>query len=110
MITKEQFEQARLNWQKASKNLFFEIITPYFIEINGIKKELFAFLPEYGSPNGTIICLTSPPHYETDSEIIQWSKENKFYYSFLNVEEFQEYDEECLNEILEDWMKYKKSR
>lgn len=109
MITDEQIEVARTNWLKASLNLFFKFETPFFVEINGNKREMFAFLPKYGSPNGTIICLTSSPQFETDQEIIQWAKENSFYYSFLNIEDFQKYDENYFKELLEDWMKYEDS-
>ncbi len=106
MISQEQIELARLNWQNASMNLRFEIITPYFIEINGIEREVFAYLPEYGSPLGTILYLTHSPYFNTDFEIIHWAKENGLYYSFLNVDVFQKYEENCFTEILDDWMKY----
>lgn len=110
MITKEQIELARTNWLKASLSLFFKLVTPYFVEINGNKREVFAFLPEYGSPIGTIICLTSSPKFETYPEIIQWAKENKIYCSFLNVEDFENYNENYFKDILEDWVKYEEGR
>jgi hypothetical protein len=106
MITRKQIELARENWVKASLFLFFKITTPYYIEINGSKKEVFAFLPEYGSPNGSIVCLISSPDFEIDNEVINWANENNLYYSFVNVENFQVYREDYFEEILEDWTKY----
>ena len=55
MITEDQVALARLNWIRASKELGFEIITPYLIETDSIRKSVFAFIPEYGSYNGTIV-------------------------------------------------------
>jgi hypothetical protein len=106
MITIEQIERARENWIKASLSLRFRLVTPYFVDVNGIKKEVFAFLPEYGSSNGVIICLTSAPDFETDRDIINWAKENKFFYSFINIESCQKYDEDYFRDALEDWVKY----
>lgn len=110
MITNERIEIARTNWLKASLNLFFKLDTPYFVDINGNKQEVFAFLHEYGAPNGTIICLTSSPQFVTDREIIQWAKEKKIYCSYLNIEDFQIYNEDYFKEILDDWMKCENSR
>ena len=104
-ITNKQFELARKNWVEASIKLNFKIVTPYFIEINGRKKEVFAFLPEYGSPNGTIMYLTCATEFETNSEIVNWAKKNKYFYSFINIETLQKYDENYFKEILDDWIK-----
>lgn len=65
MINVKQVEIARGNWLKASEELKFKIVTPYLLEINGITKTAFAYLPEYGSPNGVILGLTAAPDYET---------------------------------------------
>lgn len=104
MITREHTEVARKNWLKASLSLSFKLVTPYFVEINGNKLEVFAFLPAYGSQKGTLICLTSPPHFKTDKKIVNWAKENNINYSFINIEDFQSYNENYIKEILEDWV------
>jgi hypothetical protein len=106
MITAEQITIARKNWQMAAQNLGFKIVTPYLISINGSQKEVFAFLPEYGSPNGAIIELTFAPEYKTDKSLIEWAIENNSFYSFINVDNVLEYDQEYFSEVLADWMKY----
>lgn len=106
MITRQQVELARKNWIDASKNFMFELVTPYFIEIDGNEKEIFAFLPKYGSLNGTIVCLISAPNFEIDSELSQWADKNNFYCSFVNIKKFINFDESSFKEILNDWMKY----
>jgi hypothetical protein len=52
---------ARENLIKASNDVGFKIVTPYFYKSDNYNIELFAFLPEYGSINGLIIDLISPP-------------------------------------------------
>ena len=106
MIYKEQIKVAQENWVKASLSLSFKIITPYAIYIRGLKKDVFAFLPEYGSVIGTIINLTSPPNYEVDQDVIEWAKEKQCFYSFISIDDCQKYDEDYFKEILEDWIRY----
>lgn len=107
MIDIELLNRARANWRKASSELCFEFISPYIIEVNGERREAFAFLPEYGSPNGTIICLTYAPNYTIDNEIIKWAQENKLFYSFIDIKDSLYYDKDYLTQTLEDWIKYK---
>ena len=58
MINSDHIISARKNLQKASQDLGFVIVSPYYIFLNGIIKEVFAFLPEYGTSKGTILELT----------------------------------------------------
>lgn len=106
MITIKQIEIAGANWIKASIELKFDIFSPFIFENNGIKKNAFALLPEYGSPHGTILGLISAPEFETDSAIVEWAKMNNLYYSFINIESCLYYDEVLIKETLEDWKKY----
>jgi len=106
MITEQETEKARVNWLKASNKLKFKIFTPYSFYFKGIKKEVFAFLPNYGSSNGIIVELTSSPEYEIDKEIIEWAKANNCCYSFVNIENCLYYSEFFFKETIEDWMKY----
>jgi hypothetical protein len=109
MMTKQQIDVARNNWTKASMSLGFKLTSPYFIEFNGSKREVFAFLPEFGSPNGIIVNLTSPPEYETDIEIIEWARENKVFYSFISVESCLKYREDYFRDTLDDWLKFEQN-
>jgi hypothetical protein len=77
MITKQQIEIVRNNWLKASKEFGFKIITPCFFMLNEVKKEVFAFLPEYGSLNGMIIDLIID--YEMNDKIRDFALSNSYF-------------------------------
>jgi hypothetical protein len=108
IFTQQHIETARENWIKASGILNFKIITPYFILVNGNAKEVFMFLPEYGSRNGLIADLIFPPEFEIDKEIRAWAKENKCFCSFMYIEGQLSYNEKDIQDALDDWMKYDK--
>jgi len=108
MICAYQKNIAINNWLKASNKLAFNIITPYSIIIEGKPKEIFAFLPNYGSPNGSIVVLITS-QFEIDNEIINWAKSNGIFYSFIYIDSFFTYDEEFFKEILLDWGYFSKS-
>ena len=107
MITFKQIAIARENWLRASKELSFEIITPILLKTNGIAKKGFAYLPEYGSPNGIVVELITAPDYKADNHIVKWAKLKNCFYSFINIEELLIYDQSYFRELLEDWKKFK---
>uniref|UniRef100_UPI00404A1541 hypothetical protein n=1 Tax=Flavobacterium sp. TaxID=239 RepID=UPI00404A1541 len=106
ILNKKQIQNIRGNWIKASVHFKFKIISPYAISQDDGIKEVFAFLPEYGSSNGMIVELIFPPEYHIDKALINWSKQNEKFYSFINIENFLEYDEIYFKEALEDWAKF----
>jgi hypothetical protein len=106
MISMKQVKIARVNWIKASVDLNFKIVTPYQILVNGRKDDAFAFLPGYGSPNGTLVNLVSAPEFKVDVDIVKLAKELNCHYSFINIESCLEYNKYFFQETLEDWMKY----
>ena len=103
MITKDFVFRARKNWLEASVDLNFELITPYLVEIGGKIKDLFAYLPQYGSPNGMIVVLTTYPDYRIDESIVKFAKEHEYFYSFIEVSDFLEYNRDYFIELLNDW-------
>jgi hypothetical protein len=103
MKTEEKVQLARENWQRASMDLSFKIVSPFYLKINGKEKEVFAFLPEYGTPKGVLVALTCSPNFNTDTEIINFATANGFFYSFINVDTCLKYDERYFKEILADW-------
>jgi hypothetical protein len=107
MLTEEKVKIARKNWIKGSKKMGFKIITPYHFIINGEKRKAFAFLPEYGSPNGMLIGFTSSPNFEIDKDILEWAKEQRCFYSFINIDGSLRYDECFIQDSLGDWGKFK---
>ncbi len=106
MINAEQVNAVRTTWLKASEVFCFEIVTPFSFEIDGITRVAFAYLPEYGSPNGVIIGLVGPPNYECDKHIKSWAELNDCFWSFLYIEGILTYDQAYFEEVLEDWGRY----
>ena len=106
MSNKEKIDIARTNWLKASDELGFNIISPYSV-IEGSKEYIFfAFIPKYGSPNGTIIDLIFAPTYEKNKKMIEIANDMKCFYSFINIDFFLDYNPECFLDVIEDWGKY----
>jgi hypothetical protein len=106
ILNKKQIQNVQENWIKASLHFKFKIISPYTIFQDDEIKEVFAFLPEYGSSNGMIVELIFPPEYHIDKALIEWSKQTKTIYSFINIENFLVYNEIYFREVLEDWAKF----
>ncbi|MDP4183707.1 MAG: hypothetical protein Q8862_00920 [Bacteroidota bacterium] len=101
-------KKVRDNWILASERIGFKIVSPYTITYNGKEKQVFAFLPKYGSTQGMIIDLIFPPDYKEDNDVTDLGKQNGFYWSFINVESYsKEYDERLFIETLLDWGEYK---
>ncbi len=93
----------RENWLLASEEFAFKILTPYQILIDDKERNVFAFLPDYGSDNGMVIELIYPPEFNTDKEIIEWSRKNGCFFSFINAESYSEYEKALFGETLKDW-------
>lgn len=103
MITNNNAEIARKNWLRASKDLGFEIKTPHSIKVNDVEMQIFAFLPQLGSPNGMLLGLTSPPEFKTDPELVKLAEKLGMFYSFVNVESVLNYDEKFFEDAIRDW-------
>ncbi len=110
MITEEIESIIRRNWLKAAQELNFEIITPYTISIDGNDRKVFAFLPDYGSKQGAIVCLSAQPNCDwhikssDHDEIWSWGLANKRFCSIIYItNDNLVYDKEYFIDILEDW-------
>ena len=106
MIEEKYIEIARENWLRASEEMNFKFVSPYPFAYNNMVKKIFAFLPEYGSPNGMIIDFIMEPDYDIDKDISNIAKLKNCFCSFVNIENFLKYDEEAFKDALDDWMKY----
>jgi len=102
MISSNQIEIARNNWLKAADELSFNFTTPFEILIENVEKEVFGYLPDYGSSNGTIVELMEGPQ-KIDITLSNWAKENKIFLSYCNIDTFLEYNVSYFREILKDW-------
>ncbi len=103
----KKYLKVEKNWLIAAKEFNFEIITPFKFINQHKEKTIFAFLPFIGSEKGMIIDLIYPPDFSTDIEIVKWANENGYFYSFINIEGYLNYDKKVFNETLKDWGYYK---
>ena len=104
MLVDEQIKNARHNFILASEEFGFEFVSPFNLTD---EMEVFGYISSYGSKNGVVICLTSPPDCYTDKRVVDWCKEANCFYSFLNIELFAgEYKRAYFREMLRDWGKY----
>jgi len=99
-------EKVTQNWIRASREIGFEIICPFPFEFNGEKNLTLAFLPAYGSKNGMVLGLLYPPGYSSNPIVLQWAEKNDCFCSFLNIEEYADYDEDLYLNTLKDWQLY----
>ncbi|MDT3740776.1 MAG: hypothetical protein RO257_14900 [Candidatus Kapabacteria bacterium] len=99
----KEYKKVEENWYIAAKEFNFKIITPFKFNFKNKEKTIFALLPNFGSEKGMIIDLIYPPEFSTDIEIVEWANENSYFYSFINIESYLNYDKEVFNETLNDW-------
>ena len=97
---------AKENILNASLEFGFRIICPYYYLYNNDIIEIFTYLPEFGSPKGTLVDLIFPPKYETNKIIINIAKKMNCHYSFLNINEIQKFDINYFIELLNDLQYY----
>ena len=104
MINDDQIKIARHNFMLASEEFNFEFVSPFTLTD---EMEVFGYIPNYGSKNGVVVCLTSMPDFPTDSEVVSWCKEMNCFCSFLNIEPLtKEYKRSYFREMFRDWGKY----
>jgi hypothetical protein len=103
IIKDKKINIGRTNWIKASFELSFKIISPYIYQNQDKKIKIFAYLPEYGSQNGALVDITFPPGYEINKDIKETAEIMECFYSCINIDECQNYDENYFKETLNDW-------
>ncbi len=104
MFSEEQIQIVRKNFLLASKEFDFEFVSPFALtdEI-----EAFAYITNYGSKNGAVICLTSTEDYKYDKRVIEWCKKMDCFCSFLNIDLILgEYRRSYFREMLRDWGRF----
>lgn len=104
MFNDDQIKNARHNFVLASEEFGFEFVSPFALtdEI-----EAFGYIPNYGSKNGVVICLTTPIDSLFDNRVADWCKAMDCFYSYLNIEWLTgEYKRSYFRGMLRDWGKY----
>ena len=102
IIDINRINTVRNYFERASKEFNFTFISPYCVDKDA---ELYAFgyIPEYGSLNGVVFSLVSPPDFKSEDKIKQWCKNHEVFYSCLNIEIFKSYDTTYFRDLLDDW-------
>ena len=103
MVNEDKIKSAKNNFILASQEFGFEFVSPFTLtdEI-----EAFGYISNYGSKNGVVICLTTPPDFLIDNKVTDWCKEMDYFYSFLNIELLTgKYKRSYFREMLRDWGK-----
>ncbi len=104
MITEADLRRAREQFETAARDLGFSFISPAVLTDS---LSAFAYLPDYGSPNGTVICLTSSSERHAYHDVISWCQENGFFWSVLSIEPLLgEYHAAYFREMLRDWGRF----
>ena len=104
MIHDDKLKIARHNFALAAEEFGFKFESPFSLS-NEI--EAFGYISNYGSKNGVVVCLMSPPDFLTDNAVADWCKENNCFCSFLNIELISgAYKRSYFREMLRDWGKY----
>ena len=104
MFHEEQIKTVRNHFLLAAKDFCFEFVSPFKLTE---ELEAFGYITNYGSKNGTVICLTSSPDFQTDKRVVAWCKAMGCFCSFLDIESLLgEYKRAYFKEMLDDWGKF----
>lgn len=104
MISEKEIAKARENFLLASKDFDFDFQSPFPLTDS---LTAFGYIENYGSENGAVVCLTSPPDFQTDPRVFEWCEQNHYFCSFINVETLLgEYERSYFREMLRDWGRF----
>jgi hypothetical protein len=85
-------------WRKAARDLAIRFDSPFAIEHRGRLSWCAGFLPDFGSPLGTVIAGR-----ETLDEVFDAADEVGYYASGLSPHYYERYERDLFIETLNDW-------
>lgn len=104
MSIEDKWERVCEAWRAAAKDLSIEIEIPYLMKTScGKEIRSVAYLPDFGGPKGMVISLYSHSISDDNKDLQSAAKSQGLYYSFINPEFYQRYDEKEFREALADW-------
>ena len=104
MISQAEEIIARKKFEQAAKDFDFVFHSPFALSDT---ISAFGYIENYGSKNGVVICLTSPPDFPTNRDIIDWCDQMGCFISFVSIEPLLgEYKTAYFRELLLDWGKF----
>ena len=95
-------QQAIEAWIEAARIMGFTFVSPY--RLAGSVQEFYfdGFLPQFGSPKGMVITITSD-FKVSRAEEQRAANQCGLFYSIVNEEVYQIYDRNVFLEALRDW-------
>ena len=106
MLTETQLQRIEENFRLAAAEFGFNF-QRFFEMDNGVTA--FGHISNYGSKNGTVIFLMSPPDFDTENkkQIAAWCESHQMFFSFLNADLLTgEYRRSYFREMLRDWGRF----
>ena len=106
MLTEAQLQQIEKSFRMAAEEFDFTFERPFVLS-GGITA--FGHISDYGSRNGTVIFLISPPDYNTENrkQVNEWCEANQMFYSYLNAEQLTgDYRRSYFREMLRDFGRF----
>ena len=103
--TRDLFPSVVNSWNRARVELGIEVESPFRLaaQVGGADHIAIAFLADFGSENGIIVDGGVFPDFQGDESLRQFAAENMLYYSIINMESYNEYDQGHFIEALTDW-------
>lgn len=104
MNTEEKREKVCGAWRIAASALSIRIEIPYLLKTADNEEVLcVAHLPDFGGPKGVVIDLYFRGVYELNERLKLAARAQGLFYSFINAEVYDRYNEKEFKEALTDW-------
>ena len=104
MISKAERNIAREKFERAAREFGFIFHSPFDLTDT---LSAFGYIENYGSKNGTVICLDYASDLSIDPDVSAWCKVMECFCSFISIEPLLgEYKPSYFRAMLRDWGKY----
>jgi hypothetical protein len=90
-------------WNRMAVKLGIRIVAPFQFEYGNGVHECLAFLPDFGSPRGTVLGAVPIHGIALDKVLIQYAEDNQMYVSFISLSKYSESDTAEFTDALSDW-------
>ena len=104
MISEAERKIAREKFERAAREFGFVFHSPFDLTDT---LSVFGYIENYGSKNGTVICLDHDEDLRVDPDVSAWCKEMECFCSFINIDPLlEEYKPSYFRAMLRDWGKF----
>jgi hypothetical protein len=104
MITEEERARVHNAWRVAANALSIKVEAPYLLKgVDGKEVLCAAYLPDFGDPRGMVVGLLDLVTCKNDKGIKLAAESRGLFFSFINPEVYERYDEQVFKEALADW-------